>query len=78
MEENGEIWPGSTWTTTHSLPHSVNFKRGIHVKEPGRASFSVMFQDGDAGTETRAVETLRLYSRFALEIVELFETFTEF
>lgn len=77
VEENGEIWPGFTWMTTDPLPHFVNFKKGIHVKEPGSASFSVMFEYGDAGAETRATETLGIYSRFILEIVELFEAFAE-
>jgi hypothetical protein len=77
VEQNGESSKGFTWGTTDPLPHYVHYKRGIHVKNPGRASFDVMFQEEDAGKETRAVDTLRVYSRFILQIVKLLEEFTE-
>lgn len=68
---------GGTWGTTDPLPHFVEFERGIHIEDPGSASFDVMFQYGDAGRETRAVDTLRLYSMHILRVVELLEEFRE-
>lgn len=74
-EEKGEMWPGFTWGTYRPLPHFIYFKEGIHVKNPGRASFDVMFEDGD-GCEARA-DTLPIYSRETSRIVVMLEAFTE-
>ena len=77
VEQNGKSWKGFTWGTTQPLPHFLRYERGIHVKDPGRASFDVMFQERGAGTETRAVDTLRIYSRSILQTVNLIEEFEE-
>jgi hypothetical protein len=75
-DQYGEVHTGSTWATTQ-LPYYVTFERGLHIKDPGRASCAVMFQQGDAGTETRAADTLHGYCAHVLMIVKLFEEFTE-
>jgi hypothetical protein len=75
-DQYGETHRGDTWGTAQ-LPFYVNFERGLHIKNPGGASFAVMFQEGDAGTETRAPDTLRYYCAHVLMIVKLFEEFTE-
>jgi hypothetical protein len=36
-----------------------------------------MFQEGNTGSETRAVDTLRVYSRYIGHTVKLFEDFVE-
>lgn len=76
-DESGMLHKGETWGTTQPLPHFVPFIRGLHVKEPGSASFEVMFQYGSAERETRAVDTLRLYSQHISRVVELLEEFRE-
>ncbi len=76
-DQQGEIHKGFTWGTTEPLPHFVTFERGLHIEDPGSASFDVMFEYGDAGSETRTVDTLRIYSQHILRIVELLEEFTE-
>lgn len=73
----GERHRGNTWGTIDPLPHFVAFESGIHIENPGSASFDVMFQYGDGGRETRAVDTLRLYSKHILRVVELLEKFRE-
>jgi hypothetical protein len=75
--KQGQRHRGRTWGTTEPLPHFVEFERGIHIEDPGSASFDVMFQYGDAGRETRAVDTLRTYSMHVLRVVELLEKFHE-
>jgi hypothetical protein len=75
-DQYGETHRGNTWGTMQ-LPYYVNFERGLHVKDPGRASCVVMFQNGDVGTETRAPDTLRYYCAHVLMVVKLFEEFTE-
>ena len=78
VEQNGEVHEGFTPATTQPPPLYVGpFERGIRIKEPGRPAFSVMFQEGNTETETRAADTLRIYSRFILRTVELFENFVE-
>ncbi|HEX3438415.1 MAG TPA: hypothetical protein VHT24_16720 [Pseudacidobacterium sp.] len=78
VEQNGEIHKGFTSATTYPPPVYVGpFERGIHVKDPGSAAFAVMFQEGNDGSETRAVDTLRIYSRFIANTVKLFEDFIE-
>jgi hypothetical protein len=78
VEQNGEIFEGFTHATTLPPPAYVGpFERGIHVKDPGRASLAVMFQEGNNRNETRAVDTLRIYSHYILQIVKLFEEFVE-
>ena len=76
-DKQGERHRGGTWGTIDPLPHFVQFERGIHIEDPGSASFDVMFQYGDAGRETRAVDTLRVYSMHMLRVVELLEKFHE-
>lgn len=82
-DQYGGTYRGDTWATVQvpwgaaAIPYHVSLERGLHVKDPGGASFDVMFQEGDSGTEARAADTLRIYSRFILEIVELFESFVE-
>jgi hypothetical protein len=75
-DQHGETHRGDTWGTAQ-LPYYVNFEQGLHIKDPGGVSSNVMFQKGDAGTETRAVDTLRYYCAHLLMIVKLFEEFTE-
>jgi hypothetical protein len=36
-----------------------------------------MFQHGEAGEESRTVDTLRIYLRLIVEVVEALERFTE-
>jgi hypothetical protein len=76
VEQNGEIHEGFTLATTNAPPLYVSFERGIHIKEPGRAAFTVMFREVSNGSETPA-DTLRIYSTFILRTVELFEKFEE-
>lgn len=75
-DKTGETHRADTWMTSGS-PFYVNFEQGLHVKDPGRASFDVMFQDGDAGTESRAVDTLSAYSHHIFMTVYLLEEFVE-
>lgn len=75
-DQYGETHRGDTCGTAQ-IPFYVNFELGLHVKDPGGASFAVMFQKEDDGTETRAVDTLRFYGAHVLMIVKLFEEFTE-
>jgi hypothetical protein len=75
-DQYGEIHKGDTFGTSQ-IPFYVNFVRELHVKDPGRASLAVMFQDGDAGKESRAVDTLRAYCNHIFMIVKLFEEFVE-
>jgi hypothetical protein len=76
-DENGHVTKGSTWGTTDPLPHYVTFVRGLHIKNPGSASFDVMFQYGNAGRETRMMDTLRFHLEDILTIVKLLEEFSE-
>jgi hypothetical protein len=77
-DQQGQRHRGETWGTADPLPHFVGpFERGIHIEDPGSASFNVMFKYGDAGRETRAVDTLRTYSTLILRVVELLENFHE-
>ena len=76
-DPQGVMHRGNTWGTTIPLPHFVKFERGLHIEDPGSASFDVMFEYGDAGSETRTVDTLRLYSQHILRVVKLFEGFEE-
>ena len=76
-DQYGETHRGNTWGTIDPPPHFVKFETGIHVKDPGSASVEVMFEYGDAGQETRSVDTLRLYSQHILRVVELLEEFRE-
>ena len=76
-DHTGRLVEGNTWSTELPLPHFVKFERGIHIENPGSVSFDVMFEYGDAGRETRAIDTLSLYSQHILRVVKLFEEFTE-
>lgn len=76
-DQRGELNKGGTWGTTLPFPHFIEFVKGLHIENPGRPSFEVMFQYGDAGRETRTVDTLRLYSEHILRVVELLEKFRE-
>jgi hypothetical protein len=75
-DQYGETHQRNTWATAAQLPYYVNVE-GMHIKDPGGASFVVMFQNGDVGRETRAPDTLRYYHAHVLMIVKLFEEFTE-
>ena len=78
VEQNGEIFKGFTYASTYPPPIYVGpYERGIHIEDPGRAAFTVMFQEGDSRSETRAVDTLRAYSRYIAHTVKLFEDFVE-
>lgn len=78
LEKDGEIYQGFTNATTEPPPVYVGpFEQGAHITDPGRAAFAVMFQEGNSGSETRAVDTLRIYSKFIAKIVKLFENFEE-
>ena len=76
-DQHRHVTKGSTWGTTDPLPHFVTFERGLHIKNPGSASFNVMFEYGNAGRETRMMDTLRFYSQDILAVVGLFEQFIE-
>ena len=75
-DQNGEIHRTDTWGTFKPFPHYLKLERGVHIKNPGSPSFSVVFKDGD-GRDFRVLETLRLYSERILAIVETLEAFVE-
>src|ERR1700761_2257317 len=57
VERYGEIHEGFTSATTDPPPLYVGpFEKGIHIKNPGKAAFTVMFHEGNTGSETRPVD----------------------
>jgi hypothetical protein len=75
--QRGEIQKGSTVGTIQALPYCFGFEPGIHIENPGNATFEIMFKYGKAGKDTRMVDTLRLYSEQILTVVKLLEEFEE-
>jgi hypothetical protein len=76
-DKQGKIVEANTWGTIEPLPHHVEFERGLHIEEPGSATFEIMFEQGDTGHHMGMIETLRFYSHHVLMIVELLEKFRE-
>ncbi len=76
-DERGAIHKGDTWATGKPLPHYVPFARGLHIENPGSASFSIMFEYGKARKHTRMIDALRIYSQHILMVIKLLETFEE-
>lgn len=74
QDQYGQFHKGETWGTALPFPHVIGpFELGIHIKDPGSLSFEVVFEEDGAGAEA----TLRIYSRYILKVVELFEEFVE-
>lgn len=77
QNETGETRNGFTMATMESFPHFLEFPRNWHVTNHGKPSTSLMFKYGNPPREFRPVDTLRIYSREIVEIVEVFEAFFE-
>lgn len=78
LEQNGQVHAGSTLATTYRPPLYVGpFEQGIHIKDPGRADFGVVFQDGNRKGETRDVDTIRIYAHYIAQTVGLLEDHVE-
>jgi len=75
-DQYGEVHTRDTWATT-AFPYYVNLAGDLHIKDPGRASCTVMFEHGDAATGMSVADALHFYSDHIFMIVELFEEFTE-
>ena len=75
-DQNGETHRGSTAPASF-MPQFAEFKRGLHIRNPGSATFEVMFEDEDLADETEALTTLGFYTEDVLKIVELLEQFVE-
>lgn len=76
-DKRGKIHKGGTFGTIQALPHFVNFERGLHVEDPGKISFEILFQYGKAGEHAGMVDMLKLYSHQVLMVVKLLEKFEE-
>jgi hypothetical protein len=73
--ERGETFPGNTWATTQEAPFYVDFESGIHVKNKGQLAYEVIFKDSEDGYLMHVPGTLLHYSKFILQVVEVFESF---
>jgi hypothetical protein len=74
-EEEGIISTGGfTFGTHQEPPWYINMLLGVHVKNKGKVSFSVSFEYGDAIGESVFADSLQLYSKPILGIVETLET----
>jgi hypothetical protein len=74
-EEDGIISPGGFTLGTHQEPPwYINMRSGVHVKDKGKASFTISFEYGDAVDESVFADTLHIYSQPILRIVETLET----
>jgi hypothetical protein len=76
-DQRGERHRGFTWGTTDPLPHYLQFESGLHVENPGSASFEIMYEYGKAGNQMRMVDTLKFYSHHVLTVVQILEEFEE-
>ena len=72
--ESGETATGGSWGTWRVPPWFVHIPSGLNIKNKGKASISVLF---DEGTPTRHLDVpnmLPYYSAVILRVVELLES----
>jgi hypothetical protein len=75
--DSGQTESGFTMGTTQPFPHYLDFPRGWRIKNHGRPTTTVMFEYGAFGSQLRPVETLRIYSRMIVQVVEVLEGFCD-
>jgi hypothetical protein len=73
----GEIFTGQTWTTTINPPYIVIWESGLHIKDKGKLSAEIVFDNGTPFDFPQVPETLTLYSGIILKVVEAFEAFVQ-
>jgi hypothetical protein len=73
-EECGKVSSGGfTFGTHQEPPWYINMPPGVHVKNKGKVSFTILFQYGDSVDESVFADTLHAYSQPILGIVETLE-----
>ena|SRR5450432_1982783 len=77
-KRTGEISKrGFTMATTQKPPLYIPMPIDMHVKNKGKVSVSIMFEDGVPGRQFRIMDSFSLYARFVLQIIETLEAFLE-
>jgi hypothetical protein len=64
---------GFTAGTHQEPPWYISMPPGIHVKNKGKVSLSILFEYGNAGDETMFADMLQFYSQCLLKTVETLE-----
>lgn len=73
LEKDGESMTLETNPTVQVPPYYIPIQEGWHIANKGEVSVSVMLNDRVAGGPMRMVETLKLFSRFVLQVVDVLE-----
>jgi hypothetical protein len=71
--ESGKILPGSTWGTSEKPPYYVPIEVGWHVKNKGKVSFSVLFDEGPRFQFSDIRDMLHTFSIQVFNVVQLLE-----
>jgi hypothetical protein len=75
--ERGEIIRGFAWGTTDTPPHFIPIEHGLHIKNKGKVSVAVLFDEGSPLEGMEVLDMLSLYPVYVLNIVEQMESFRE-
>lgn len=74
QDSTGEVSPNGFTAGTHQEPPwYISMPPGIHVKNKGKVSLSILFEYGNAGDETMFADMLQFYSQCLLKTVETLE-----
>ncbi len=75
--ESGELYTGSSMGTEEHPPYYITFPPNVKVRDKGNLFFEVSFDETVIEYGPRVKDTLRIYSRFILQVIETLEAFIE-
>lgn len=76
-DEAGVLHRGDTWGTTKAPPYYIDFKYELNIKNKGKLTLNITFDNTLIEYAPRVEGTLSIYSRFILQIVETLESFLQ-
>jgi len=72
--ERGEVEKIGTWASSQKPPYYVPIETGWHIKNKGHVVVEILFEEGTPLYDLEIIDTLQLYSRSTLQVIECLET----
>jgi hypothetical protein len=72
-DEHGEVTRGDTWAVAKRAPHFIDLPPNYHVKDKGKPTIGVLFENGLSMEHFDVVDMLEVFRVFTFQAIEMLE-----